>query len=142
MKAEAFNPAGSRRPKQIEIENEESSESFGAVREALGTVLALLQSRAELFAIELREEKQRAVSIVGWGVGLVFLSFMAMVTIMAAVVFFLWDNALIVLTGFSAFFLVAAVASFFAMRAKLRKIPFGDTVAQLEKDREMVLREF
>ncbi|MEO6182887.1 MAG: phage holin family protein [Verrucomicrobiota bacterium] len=144
MKTAEINLGETRREKHFgkrREENEESSGLFGSIRRALGTALALFQSRLELITLELREEKQRAMSVVGWGVALVFLSLMAVIAIMAVVVFLLWENALAVLIGFSAFFLVAALASFFVMSATLKKIPFGDTVAQLKKDRDMVTGE-
>lgn len=113
----------------------ESFGLFGSIRRVVGTVLALAQSRIELIAFELREEKKRALSVFIRGVALVFLGFMSLVAIMLLVVFLLWENAFAVLVGFSAFFVVLAVGSFFAARSKLNAVPFGETVAQLRKDK-------
>lgn len=129
----------SRRIRRAEKKSEPDSPGlFGSIRRVLGTVLALVQSRIELIAVELREEKKRALSVVIWGAVLVFLGFMSVIAIMAVVVFLLWENALAVLAGFSAFFLVLAVGSFFAARSKLEQVPLEETVAQLRKDREFV----
>jgi uncharacterized membrane protein YqjE len=114
---------------------------FGSIRRVLVTTLALCQSRIELIALELREEKQRALALIIWGIALAFLGLMTIVAIVATVVFLLWDNALAVLVGFSAFFLILAVGSFIAARNKLEKIPFGETIAQLRKDRESIAEE-
>ncbi|MEO5804614.1 MAG: phage holin family protein [Verrucomicrobiota bacterium] len=131
-----------RRSKQFEETCEpEMPGLFGSVRRVLATALAMFQSRIELIAVEVREEKKRALAVVGWGVALVFLSIMSVVAVMGVVVFLLWENALAVLAGFSAFFLVAAVGSFCLARSQLQKIPFGETVAQLKKDRELVTEE-
>ena len=119
----------------------ESSGLFGSIKKVLGTALAMFQSRIELIAVELREEKKRALSVLAWGIALVFLGFMSLVAIMGTVVFLLWENALPVLIGFSAFFVAMAVASFCAVRSQLKKIPFGETVAQLKKDRELISKE-
>jgi len=114
---------------------------FGSIRSLLGTALAMFQSRIELIAVELREEKKRALAVVAWGVALVFLSFMTVVALMGTVVFLLWENALAVLVGFSAFFVASAVGSFLVIRNQLKKIPFGETVDQLKKDRELISGE-
>lgn len=111
---------------------------FGSIRRIAAVMLTVFESRVELIAIELQELKGRALAVIFWGVALVFLGFMTLVAIMAIVVFLLWDQALAVMAGFSGFFLVLAIGSFFAARSKLKKIPFGETVAQLRKDRELV----
>jgi uncharacterized membrane protein YqjE len=142
MKTAEMDPVETRRFRRAEkVSEPESFGLFGSIRRALGTVLALVQSRVELIAVELREEKKRALSVVIWGVTLAFLGFMSVVALMGLVVFLLWENALAVLIGFSAFFLVLALGSLFAMRSKLGKIPFEETVAQLRKDRESVSKE-
>lgn len=123
------------------IEPEPEAGLFGSIRHVLATTLAVFQSRVELIAVELKELKGRALAVVGWGVALIFLSFLTMVAIMATVVFLLWDQALAVLVGFSAFFLVAAIGSFLVAKGQLKKIPFGETVEQLRKDRELILKQ-
>ncbi|MEO7299658.1 MAG: phage holin family protein [Verrucomicrobiota bacterium] len=119
----------------------EGSGLFGSVKRFLKTTLAVLQSRLELFTIELKELRGRALGLVAWGFTLVFLAFMILVAIMATVVFALWEQALPVLMGFSGFFLVAAIGSFLMAKNQLSKIPFGETVEQLRKDRELLTKE-
>lgn len=127
---------GERRP-----EPEADPGLFGSIRHVLGTTLAVFESRVELLMVELKEFKGRVVSLIFWGAALVFLGFLAVVAIMATVVFALWDQALAVLIGFSAFFLALAIGSFVAAKSKLSKIPFEETVDQLKKDRDLVVRQ-
>jgi len=145
MKTAEMDPVETRearRFRRVEKSNElESPGLFGSIRQMLVTMLALIQSRVELIAVELREEKKRALSLVIWGVVLAFLGFMSVISLMALVVFLFWENALAVMVGFSAFFLVLAAGSFFAAHSKLEKIPFEETVAQLRKDRESISEE-
>lgn len=132
----------SRRSDEIYEADSDASGLFGSIRRVLGVMLAVFESRVELIAVELSELKGRALAVIFWGIALVFLGFMTVVAIMATVVFLLWDQALAVLAGFSGFFLVLAIGSFLVARSKLKKLPFGETVAQLKKDRELVGDEF
>src|SRR3954468_7569243 len=98
MKTAEMDIAESRRFRRTEktLKSEARIESpglLGSVTRVLGTVLALAQSRIELIAVELREEKRRALALVVLGAMLAFMGFMSMVAIMALVVFLLWDNA-------------------------------------------------
>jgi uncharacterized membrane protein YqjE len=142
MKTAEVDPVEARETRRFRrIEKSQELESlglFGSIRRMLATMLALVQSRIELIAVELREEKKRALSLMIWGVMLAFLGFMSVIAIMALVVFLFWENAFAVLLGFSAFFLVLALGSFFAARGKLGKIPFEETVAQFRKDRDAI----
>ncbi len=129
------------RQEQIEVE-EDSGGLFGSVRRVLSVALAVFESRFELLIVELNELKGRAMAIVALGAILAFLSFLALVAIMATVVFALWSQALAVLAGFSGFFIILAVGSFFIAKSKLKTTPLEETVAQLRKDREFVADEF
>lgn len=144
MKTAEMEEIEARRFRRAEKSYQEEPESlglFGSIQSFLGTTLAVIESRVELITLELKELKGRALSVVAWGMALVFLAFMTLISIMALVVFLLWDQAAAVLGGFSAFFIIAAIGSFLAAKNQLKKIPFGDTVDQLRKDREMVSKE-
>ena len=73
-----------------------------------------------------------------WAATLAIPGFLTLVAIMATVVFAFWNQALGVLAGFSGFFLVLAVGSFFMAKSKLKKTPLDETISQLRKDRELV----
>ncbi len=109
---------------------------LGSLKRFSETVLAILQNRMELVAVELREEKTRAIGTVIWGAMMIFFSFMAVVAIMLTLVFVFWEQKVIVMGGFCAFFIIGAAVSFFLVKGKLKTAPFSETINQLKKDRE------
>ena len=137
--------AEKRRFKYIEESDEPESNAnglFGSILRVVGVTLAVFESRVELFTVELKELKGRALALIFWGFALLFLGFMTFVAIMGTVVFLLWNHAASVLAGFSGFFLVLAIGSFLMARSKLKKTPLNETVDQLRKDRELVEERF
>ena len=116
---------------------------YASVKGLLGTALTLLQTRVQLFALELEEERQRLLSLMLWGAiataalgaGLIF------VAIFLTVVF--WDtHRLLVLGIFSALFLgLGLLAAYLAW--KLGTSPsalFNASMTELSRDRA-ALRE-
>ena len=125
------------------IEIERITTSFGlfsSLRRLGGTAMSILQNRLELITIELKEEKQRAVSLAIWAASLIFLGFMAIVSLMFTLTFLFWEQRLAVLGGFCGFFIVGAIVAFAMMKKKLKTPPFAETVAQLKKEREWLQR--
>jgi len=112
---------------------------FGSVQRLIETLLAIAQNRLELASVELREEKTRAVSILIWAGLLIFLSFMAMIALTFLAVVAFWDQAVWVLAGFSAFYLIGGLVAWLSIKAKLKTPPFPETINQLKKDREWLL---
>ncbi len=108
---------------------------FGSVKRLAETGLAIVQNRLELIAVELREEKGRVVGLLVWGGALVFMAFQALTAIMLTLVVIFRDQALYIFGGFAAFYLIGAIAAFFLLRSKIKAPPFGETIAQLKKDR-------
>ena len=110
---------------------------FGSVRRVIDTTLAILQNRLELIAVELGEEKSRAISVLVWGALLIFFAFMTVIALTATIVFLLWEHALYALAGFTALYLIGAIASMLIVKGKIKNPPpFAETIAQLKKDRE------
>jgi uncharacterized membrane protein YqjE len=107
----------------------------GSVRRLAETGLAIVQNRLELIAVEFREEKGRVAGLLVWGGALVFMAFQAFIAIMLTLAVIFRDQAVYVFGGFAAFFLVGTVAALFLLRSKLKAPPFGETIAQLKKDR-------
>lgn len=116
---------------------------YASVKGLLGTALTLLQTRVQLLATELEEERQRLLSLLLWGAvataamgaGLVFLAIFLTVL--------LWDtHRLLVLGIFTAFFLgLGLLAAYLAW--KLGTSPSGlftASMAELSRDRA-ALRE-
>jgi uncharacterized membrane protein YqjE len=110
-----------------------------SLRRLCDTGLALLQDRAELFAVEVQQEKERLVRLlVLAGVG-VFLANTAVIVLTLTVVFMAGEDARVpVLIGLSVLYLLAATAAFFLLRKHLRSAPppFNTTISELKKDRE------
>lgn len=107
----------------------------GSIRRLAGTGLAIVQNRLELVAVEFREEKGRIVGLLVWGGALVFMAFQAFTAIMLTLAVLFRDQALYIFGGFAAFYLIGTIAAIFLVRAKIKAPPFGETIAQLKKDR-------
>ncbi|MDQ6630220.1 MAG: phage holin family protein [Verrucomicrobiota bacterium] len=112
-----------------------STGMFGSLRRLLETSVAIVQNRVELVAVELREEKSRAIGIIIWAAVLIFTSFMALVAIMLTLVFLFREQAVYILGGFSLLYLIGAVTAFLMLKAKTKTPPFSETIVQLKKDR-------
>ncbi len=108
---------------------------FGSFRRLGETALAIVQNRLELIAVEFREEKSRVIGLFVWGAALVFMGFQALTAIMLTLAVLYRDQALYVFGGFAAFYLLGGITAFFLVRSKLKSPPFGETIAQLKKDR-------
>jgi uncharacterized membrane protein YqjE len=116
---------------------------YASVKGLLGTSLTLLQTRLQLLATELEEERERLLALLLWGAvavlalgaGLVFLA------IFLTVLF--WDdNRLLVLGIFSALFLGLGFAAVY-LTCTLGRSPsglFSASMAELSRDRA-ALRE-
>lgn len=111
---------------------------YASLKGLLGTSLTLLQTRLQLLATELEEERQRvlaallwtAVAVLAIGAGLIFLA------VFVTVLF--WDeHRLLVLGGFAGVFMsLGIVAALFVRR--LWSSPsglFADSLAELSRDR-------
>lgn len=108
------------------------------------TALALLHNRLQLFAVELQEEKYRAVEVLlllSAGVILVFLGLSIGVGTVAIVAYNLWG--LPGLVGLTILLLAAGII-FLAVtwnRLKSDPPPFSGTLQELRKDREWFHRK-
>jgi uncharacterized membrane protein YqjE len=102
------------------------------------TGLALLQNRLELLAVEIQEEKTRALSLAAYSVAAVILFGAGAIFVAAFVTVLLWEsNRLLVLGIFSALFLGGGMLCLLAVR-RLANAPsglFAGSLAELAKDR-------
>lgn len=116
---------------------------FGSLAGMFDTLLATVQNRLELFAVELQEEKCRLIEALVWAAAVIFLAIMA-VTMLTLTVAFLagmlfGDAALLwVLAGFTLLYATVACGAYRALKQRLcnRPLPFAETIAELKKDRE------
>jgi uncharacterized membrane protein YqjE len=120
--------------------SEQPSTSWtGAVRSLGTTLLRLLHTRLELFAIELKEEKTRLVSLLVWTGAVLFFCIMTAVCSTAAAVLFCPPGArAYVLAGFCAGYAGMALGFGWKLRRELRQgsPPLASTVDELKKDVE------
>lgn len=115
---------------------------FGSLRRVWDTSASIIKNRAELAALELKEEKSRLVSTAIWGGVFVFSSFMAVITIACTLLFLFWEQRLFVAIGLLVFCVIGALAAFLLVKGKIKAPkPFADTIAQLKKDRAWLQRQ-
>ena len=103
------------------------------------TLLAVAQTRLELFSIDVEEEWVHVSSILTWSLVAMFCAGIGVVFATLFLVFALWETHPLLALGIPAvlFLLVAALAWRLVMakvRAKPR--PFAASLAELAKDRE------
>ena len=115
---------------------------LGSLRRFADTGLSALQNRLELFAIELREEKARFIELFFWASAALFLGMLAVISFTAAVLLLCPTGARPwVAIGFVVLYGGGALAAALSMRKKLagRAPAFAETVAQLQKDRDLLI---
>ncbi len=110
-----------------------------SVRRFGRTGLAVLENRAQLFSVELAEQKARLVRVLVLAGAAIFLANTALLTVSATIVVVVGDKARVpVLIGLSLVYILASVWAFVALRKELRSAPppFQDTISELKKDSE------
>lgn len=104
------------------------------------TGFSALQNRAELLALELREENLRIVELFIWGLAACFLGLMFLVVGTFTVIFFLCPEGMRIYAalGFSILYLVGAVLALLNLKAlaKSASTPFSDSIGEIKKDAE------
>lgn len=109
------------------------------VRKTLATGLGAMQNRGELFMVELQEEKSRLIQLIIRGVGALFLAMMTLLLITGSVIFLVPEDYRIwAVVGFAALYLGGTIWAIMSLKALLKKIPFGDTLAEFKKDSELM----
>jgi len=109
------------------------------VRKTLATGVGALQNRGELFMVELQEERSRTIQMIVWGIGGLFLGMMTLLLITGTVIFLVAEEyRLYAVAGFAALYLAGTVWAVLSLKALLKRIPFGDTLAEFKKDSEIM----
>lgn len=121
-------------------EGESTSGGLMASARRLGhSLLGLVRTRVALFAVELQEEKLRALDLLLWLTVAVALGVAAILLAIGTLALFLWQRAgyfgLVALTVVA---LGAAAAAFLFLRRKILggPEPFAGTVEEFRKDME------
>jgi uncharacterized membrane protein YqjE len=69
-------------------------------------VIAIVQTRVELAAVELEEEKRRLLAVMGWGAVAVLMACFSLVFLALFVTVLFWDDRVVVLGAITVLFLV------------------------------------
>jgi len=113
---------------------------FASLRGLLATGVAIAQTRLELLAAELQEEKARVGGLLIFGGAAVILLAAGLVFLAVFLTVVLWDsNRLLVLGVFASLFLVGGFVSLLIARryARTPSALFAASLAELARDREL-----
>lgn len=101
------------------------------------TGLGILRNRGELLAVEWQEEKILALELLCCAVACLFLGFLG-AALLTGVIIFLFPNdlRLYVAGAFALLYLLGATWAGYALKSRLDRKPFGESLEQLKKDRE------
>jgi uncharacterized membrane protein YqjE len=112
---------------------------LNSLRRAGDSLLGLAQSRFELFAAELQEEKLRALTTIAWVVVALVLVAAGLLVGLGALAIYLWDIARYFgLAGLALVTMAAGTGILLAIRRRLQNgpAPFSETINEFRKDRE------
>lgn len=112
---------------------------FNSIRTMASTLIAIVQTRAELLSTELEEERIRLTSMLAWGFVMLFCAGLGVIFITMLFVVALWDDHRMLAVGIPAVaFPLAAFAAWRVVSAKAQAKPrlFSASIAELSKDRE------
>ncbi len=125
----------------METANSRSPSVLGSLRSLGDGLLASVQARLELIAIELQEEKLRLIQTFIWISAAVFSGLLAIVFASLTLVYVCWDSArLAVLGGLTLFYAATAVVVVVAFRRYLARqpSPFAATLEEIGEDRACI----
>jgi len=114
-----------------------SGGAMASVRRVGSSLLGLLRTRVELFAVEVQEEKLRAINLMVWFAAAIILGAAGVLVAFGALSLFLWQTAGYGgLVGLALAALAAAATTLWVVRRRILHgpPPFGETVAELRKD--------
>lgn len=89
--------------------------------------------------LELQEEKSRILQLIIRGIGGLFLAMMTALLITGTVIYLVPEEyRLYALGGFAALYLGGTVWAIMSLKTLMKRIPFGDTLAEFKKDSEIM----
>src|SRR5438094_199588 len=116
---------------------------FGSARNLIDTGLAAVQNRAELLSVEFKEEKDHILEVGFWLTFALFFGIMTVLVLTATVILLFSEGYRIYAAGaFCIVYLAGTIWAILGLRKRLqnRPVPFAETVEELKKDREWLLR--
>lgn len=117
---------------------------LASLRNLLATAVAVLQTRLELFATEVEEEKIRLAAVLWYGLVAFFFLGFGVVFLALTLTVLLWDShRLVVLALATALFLVVGLIALAIARRQVRAGSrlFASSLAELAQDRAAVERQ-
>ncbi len=114
---------------------------ISALRDLALTSIQVVEKRLRLLAAELQEEKWRAVEAVLWLAVALGLGILALLVASLAVVLTVWPDPqarILALVALAFLYGLGALGAFLRMRKRVlgEGMPFADTVAEFQRDRE------
>jgi uncharacterized membrane protein YqjE len=116
---------------------QDSGGLMASLRRLRDSFLGLLQTRAELFSVELQEEKLRVIRLVAWVSAAIAMGAAGLLVAMALLALFIWEKAgYLGLGGLAVGGLaVSAIILWRVQRSIVHgPMPFAGTVAEFKKD--------
>jgi uncharacterized membrane protein YqjE len=113
--------------------------AFSLARKLARTAIASLHNRAELFLVELEEEKIKFVELFLWTILAGFLGMMFLVVLTATIIFLFPESQRIyAAAGFCVLYLTGSVLALLNLRALWKSAPaaFSGSTAEAGKDSE------
>ena len=121
------------------IRNPEAPSLGTLVRKTLATGIGAAQNRGELFMAELQEEKTRLINLIIRGLAGLFLGMITVLLITGAVIYLVPEEyRLYAVGGFAVLYLAGTLWAVLSLKAMLKRIPFGDTLAEFKKDADLM----
>jgi uncharacterized membrane protein YqjE len=109
------------------------------IRKVVSTGAGALQNRGELLMVEVQEEKLRLVNLILRGVAGLFLAMMTMLLITGTLIYVMPEEyRLYAVAGFAALYLGATIWLIMSVKSLIKRIPFGETLAQFKRDTELL----
>jgi uncharacterized membrane protein YqjE len=114
---------------------------IGSLRSLGDGLLASVEDRLELFAVEVQQEKFRLIQMEFWIWGVIFSGMMAITFASLAMVYLFWESARVaVLGGLAVMYSVAFVVIIISFRRFLirQPLPFEGTLRAIREDRSCI----
>jgi len=109
---------------------------FSALKNLIGTLLAISKTRAELLVTEVEEEKLRLMSLWAKAFGAAWLFALGIIMAICCIALFYWEQRVLVFGIAATVFLVVGFIVFASLRRQLRQPSkmFSASLAELETD--------
>ena len=115
---------------------------YAALKNLLGTLLAISRTRAELLVTEIEEEKLRLMSLWAKAFGAAWLFALGIITAISCIALLFWEQRVLVFGLAAALFIVGGLVVFASLRRQLAQPSklFRASLAELETDMAQLRR--